>query len=106
MRVTNDLFDIANRILEIDPDFEVHLEDEYKILLRGHLVLTTSILDERVLWKVGQDVDMDKIQTHNAKVSSSAQKELDIALGQLSEMLDFASQTSREVSFKKPRRSI
>jgi len=106
MKVTNDLFDIVNRLKEIDPGYKVDLEDRFRIYLNDKICFSTDVLDERVLWKVREEIDLDEIFEHNEKVKESANRQMDAVLCELLDMLEFANQTSQDVTFGKTRRQI
>lgn len=118
-KVTSDLFDIANRLREIDnryvtffnPErerFEVHTSEITSTDSLAFIV-TDPILDERTLWKArvtrvdNFDNLMDEFDIHNRELERKAERGLNHAIRQLTEMFDFASQTSHDVTFSKRR---
>ena len=114
IKVTNDLFDIANRLILLDPTYEVFLntqKNRFQVHKQGKLsfTVTADILDERVLWsamQAGINVDCDQMSQHNLQVQNSAQEKMDQAIRDLQEMFQFANQTSQDVTFGKTRRQI
>jgi len=105
-KITDDLFGIAGRLKEIDPRYEVFWDGvNYKIFFERALgqrpYMTAGFLDERIIWRVREELDFDAVMEHNAAIVRGAERAMDDAVRGLGEMFDYASETSQEVIFTK-----
>ena len=109
-KVTSDLFDVVQRLREID-EYEVFWRGElYEIRIRDQRAFECEVLDERVLWRARmtrvENLDFDLIMAHNLEIESSATRKMEQSTSALVEMFEYAHQTSQDVTFSKRRLQI
>ena len=113
--VTSDLFDIVGRLKAVNSGYRVFwngMRERFEVHTTGlEFIVPFEILDERTVLhamktrRENQDAIELEVETNNAKIESSAQRELDSEMRRLGDMFRYAgSRTGHEVNFGKERR--
>ena len=121
-KIDNDIFNIANRITEINPQYELYYNgelDRFEIHTAGQfppdkysMEFATNELDERILFRLrSHSVDNYELVTsemdaHNEIINDRANKAMQSQLLTLKQMLNYAHQTNGDYRFTKQGRVI
>ncbi|MCL2755925.1 MAG: hypothetical protein FWE45_02620 [Firmicutes bacterium] len=125
-QITNDLFDIANRLKQIDEQYNVFFDsvkERYEVhsLNLGYsspnpntleFIVPYPILDERTLTramrtrKENEYEILAEIEEHNKLIEQSAYDAMSQELKRFEDMFSYAYQTGRDVTFAKRREWI
>lgn len=121
VKVTSDLFDIANRLRQIDERyhlfwngrdyrFEVHSSEDPNMLTHEFNVrgdLDAAVIEHALETRAVNENDLrDQIDTANRETEMAASRTAQSELRRLEDMFQYASQTSHEITFKKRRKWI
>jgi len=115
--ITNDLFDIANRLRQIDTSYRTffnHEKSRYEVHSSHGLefIVPYDILDERTLEHARRtrkenlcDIE-NEIEFHNREIEQSAYIKLQHELRRLDDMMNFANQMGGNITFHKTKEWI
>lgn len=116
IKVTHDLFDIAERLKSIDPRYKVFYNNErsrFEVHTSGlEFIVPFDVLDERTLFhamrtrRENQEELEQEIQSHNRELDERAFNEMRKAVSQLTDMFDYSHRTSHDVTFSKAKEWI
>jgi len=109
--VTDDLFDIAMRIKEIDEKYQIYFNnstDKYEVHTVGlEFMVPYENLDERTLYhamrtRAENSLELElEVETHNALLEQQAMQKLSQQTKHLEDMLAYAERVGGDIEFSR-----